>query len=167
MEQTESAFSGRHQSRNSLLEFLPRHAEGGLQRFTRKILCVLLCEPLCSLWWGLPCLERSRSDGDSARNHLMSTGVICRSCEPVRGLLQRAELRMRPSASSEVRRPVARYFVMTNAVFHSAFGMFSAAMLWGGLAVAAAVFAILLISESNSGVRPPGCQRGVPARPKN
>jgi hypothetical protein len=39
---------------------------------------------------------------------------------------------------------------MTNTVFHSAFGVFSAAMLWGGLAVAAAIFAILLISESSS-----------------
>jgi len=56
---------------------------------------------------------------------------------------------------------------MTNNVFHSAFGMFSVAMLWGGLAVAAAVFAILLLSESSSGVRPPGCQRGVAAPPKN
>jgi hypothetical protein len=56
---------------------------------------------------------------------------------------------------------------MTNVVFHSAFGMFSVAMFWGGLAVAAAVFAILLISESSSGVRPPGCQRGFSARTKN
>jgi hypothetical protein len=72
-----------------------------------------------------------------------------------------AEHKIRNSAS------VACHFVMTNTVFHSAFGMFSAAMFWGGMAVAAVVFAILLITESSSGVRPPGCQRGLPARPKN
>ena len=57
--------------------------------------------------------------------------------------------------------------LMTNAVFHSAFGMFSAAMFWGGMAVAAVILAILLITENSSGVRPPGCQRGLPARPEN
>jgi hypothetical protein len=56
---------------------------------------------------------------------------------------------------------------MTNAIFHSAFGMFSSEMFWGSMAVAAAVFAILLIPEGSSGVRPPGCQRGLPVRPKN
>jgi hypothetical protein len=50
---------------------------------------------------------------------------------------------------------------MEHFVVHSALGTFSSAILWGGLAVGAAVFALLLISESNSGVRPPGCQRGI------
>jgi len=52
---------------------------------------------------------------------------------------------------------------MEHLVVHSALGTFSSAILWGGLAVGAAVFALLLISESNSGVRPPGCQRGIRA----
>jgi hypothetical protein len=52
---------------------------------------------------------------------------------------------------------------MEHFVVHSALGTFSSAILWGGLAVGAAVFALLLISESNSGVRPPGCQRGIKA----
>jgi hypothetical protein len=50
---------------------------------------------------------------------------------------------------------------MEHFVVHSALGTFTSAILWGGLAVGAAVFALLLISESNSGVRPPGCQRGL------
>jgi hypothetical protein len=50
---------------------------------------------------------------------------------------------------------------MEHFVVHSALGTFSAAILWGGLAVGAAVFALLLVSESNSGVRPPGAQRGM------
>jgi len=57
---------------------------------------------------------------------------------------------------------VARHF-MEHFVVHSALGTFSSAILWGGLAVGAAVFALLLISESNSGVRPPGCQRSIGA----
>jgi hypothetical protein len=52
---------------------------------------------------------------------------------------------------------------MEHFVLHSAFGTFSTALLWGGLAVGAAILAFLLISESSSGVRPPGCQRGAPA----
>jgi len=52
---------------------------------------------------------------------------------------------------------------MEHFVVHSALGTFSSAILWGGLAVGAAVFALLLISESNSGVRPPCCQRSIGA----
>jgi hypothetical protein len=52
---------------------------------------------------------------------------------------------------------------MEHFVVHSALGTFSSAILWGGLAVGAAVFALLLVSETNSGVRPPGCQRGFKA----
>lgn len=52
---------------------------------------------------------------------------------------------------------------MEHFVVHSALGTFSSAILWGGLAVGAAVFALLLVSETNSGVRPPGCQRGIRA----
>jgi len=56
---------------------------------------------------------------------------------------------------------------MIHTVFHSAFGMFSAAMFWGGLAVAAAIFAILLISESSCSARPSDYQQGLPARSKD
>jgi hypothetical protein len=52
---------------------------------------------------------------------------------------------------------------MDHFVVHSALGTFSSAILWGGLAVGAAVVALLLVSETNSGVRPPGCQRGIRA----
>ncbi len=52
---------------------------------------------------------------------------------------------------------------MEHFVFHSALGTFTFAIIWGGLAVGAAVFALLLISESNSGVRPPGYQRSIRA----
>ncbi len=52
---------------------------------------------------------------------------------------------------------------MEHFVLQSALGTFIAGILWGGLAVGAAVFALLLISESSSGVRPPGCQRGIGA----
>jgi hypothetical protein len=51
---------------------------------------------------------------------------------------------------------------MEHFVLHSIFGTFSTALLWGGLAVLAAIFAFLLISEGSSGVRPPACQRGMP-----
>jgi len=51
---------------------------------------------------------------------------------------------------------------MEHFVFHSAVGTFSTALLWGGLAIAAAIFAFLLISEASPGVRPPGLQRGAP-----
>jgi hypothetical protein len=51
---------------------------------------------------------------------------------------------------------------MEHFVFHSAVGTFSKALLWGGLAIAAAIFAFLLISEASPGVRPPGFQRGAP-----
>lgn len=44
---------------------------------------------------------------------------------------------------------------------YSALGTFTSVVFWGGLAVGAAVFALLLVSETNSGVRPPGCQRGI------
>lgn len=49
---------------------------------------------------------------------------------------------------------------------HSALGTFTSVVFWGGLAVGAAVFALLLVCESNSGVRPPGCRRheGTEAR---
>ena len=53
--------------------------------------------------------------------------------------------------------------LMEHFVVHSALGTFSSAILWGGLAVGAAVFALLLLSESNSGVRPPGCRRTIGA----
>lgn len=46
---------------------------------------------------------------------------------------------------------------------HSALGTFTSVVFWGGLAVGAAVFALLLVSETNSGARPPGCQRGLRA----
>ncbi len=52
---------------------------------------------------------------------------------------------------------------MEHFVVQSALGTFSSAILWGGLAIGAAVFALLLISEGNSGARPPGCQRGMRA----
>jgi hypothetical protein len=60
-------------------------------------------------------------------------------------------------------RPVARHIVMEHFVIHSTFSTISTALIWGGLAVVAAIFAVLMISESSSGVRPPGCQRGTPA----
>jgi hypothetical protein len=44
---------------------------------------------------------------------------------------------------------------MEHFVFHWTFGSFGTALLWGGLAIAARIFALLLISESSSGVRPP------------
>ena len=50
---------------------------------------------------------------------------------------------------------------MERFVIQSALGTLSSALLWGGLAVGAAVFALVLVSETNSGVRPPGCQRGI------
>jgi hypothetical protein len=52
---------------------------------------------------------------------------------------------------------------MEHFVINSTFGTVSTALIWGGLAVVAAVFAVLMISESSSGVRPPGCQRRTPA----
>lgn len=59
---------------------------------------------------------------------------------------------------SSVTRQLMEHFVV-----HSALGTFSSAILWGGLAVGAAVFALLLISEGNSGARPPGCRRSMGA----
>jgi len=50
---------------------------------------------------------------------------------------------------------------MEHFVVYSALGTFTSVVFWGGLAVGAAVFALLLVSETNSGVRPPGCQRGI------
>jgi hypothetical protein len=52
---------------------------------------------------------------------------------------------------------------MATDIIHSCFGTFSLAIMWGGLAVVAAIFGMLLISESSSAVRPPGCQRGAQA----
>jgi hypothetical protein len=49
---------------------------------------------------------------------------------------------------------------MTTNIIHRCFGIFSASIVWVGLAVSAAVAALLLVSEGSSGVRPPGCQRG-------
>ena len=53
---------------------------------------------------------------------------------------------------------------MATNIIHASFGMFSVVMVWGGLAVAAAIIVFLMISESSSGVRPPGCQRGAHAQ---
>lgn len=53
---------------------------------------------------------------------------------------------------------------MEHCVVHSALGTFTSVVFWGGLAVGAAVFALLLVCESNSGVRPPGCRRGMRAQ---
>jgi hypothetical protein len=50
---------------------------------------------------------------------------------------------------------------MEQFVVHTAFGTYTSALLWGALAVAAAVFALILVSETSSGVRPPGCQRAI------
>ena len=52
---------------------------------------------------------------------------------------------------------------MEHFVINSTFSTVSTALIWGGLAVVAAVFALLMISESSSGVRPPGSHRGTPA----
>jgi hypothetical protein len=57
---------------------------------------------------------------------------------------------------------------MEHFVVHSALGTDTSALLWGGLAAGAAIFALLLVSETSCGGRPPGCQRriraGKPAR---
>jgi len=50
---------------------------------------------------------------------------------------------------------------MTNFAVNAVFGTFSTAILWGGVAVVAAIFAILLVSESSSGARAPSYQRGT------
>ena len=64
---------------------------------------------------------------------------------------------------SESQRKLRCAPLMEHFVVQSALGTFGSVILWGGLAVGAAVFALLLISESNSGVRPPGCQRSMRA----
>jgi len=71
-----------------------------------------------------------------------------------------ARLPVVPEVFIRFRAPVVRHFVMEHFVLNSTFGTFSTALIWGGLAVVAAIFAFLMISESSSGVRPPGCQRG-------
>jgi len=49
---------------------------------------------------------------------------------------------------------------MEHFVVHSALGTYTSALLWGGLAAGAAIFALLLVSETSSSVRPPRCQPG-------
>jgi hypothetical protein len=52
---------------------------------------------------------------------------------------------------------------MEHFLVHSALGTYTFALLWGGLAAAASIFALLLVSETSSGGRPPGCQRRMRA----
>lgn len=42
---------------------------------------------------------------------------------------------------------------------HQCVGQFGTTLMWGGAVVGAAILATIFLSESNSGVRPPGVRR--------
>jgi len=50
---------------------------------------------------------------------------------------------------------------MTPDFLHHSFGIYSTGLLWTVVAGGVCVLGLLMLSESSSGARPPGCQRGA------
>ena len=50
---------------------------------------------------------------------------------------------------------------MTPDFLHHSLGVYSTGLVWAAVAGGLCVLGLLALSESSSGVKPPGCQRGA------
>jgi hypothetical protein len=51
--------------------------------------------------------------------------------------------------------------LMTTDFLHLSLGAYSTGLVWAAVAGGLSVLGLLIVSESSSGARPPGCQRGA------